>query len=300
MWQDKLRYLAPGAAAAACLALTPLGASAQQSGVQIQVPNSNNNAQYYQSQNQYRQGQNRNFRNGGIQIHVPQSNHSPVGGQGGFHVNLPFTVPMAGNGNGGVGTSGSRGMAASRGGNMAGGGNQFGNAQSYGGSTYGNASNGGNSGNFGGGMSNGGQTQGQTMGVVTTTPATGGVTNAGTHLGAQASFIDGQQVNQLIGDTVYNMQGQNIGTVNDFIIKNGVVRYAIVESGAAFFGLIPGKQVAVPVSELQFNNQNAHLQLALSRQQFQNLPSYNPNDHGNSTLNGNGATSATGGNSDNY
>ncbi|HET7586994.1 MAG TPA: PRC-barrel domain-containing protein [Gammaproteobacteria bacterium] len=267
--QHKYRILASGAAVAACMVLAPLGASAQQSGVQIQVPNTKN-AQYYQSRN-------RTYQSGtGIHIRVPQS--AVRSGTGGTPVTLPFKVPVNGAGAGLGAGSGSGGQLSSS-------------------RSYDDTTSNGTSGNNG---FHGAQMQQQMSGTVSVTPASGGVTNAGTHLGAQANFIDGRQINDLIGDTVYNTQGQNIGTVNDFIVKNGVVRYAIVESGAAFFGLIPGKQVAVPVSELQFNNDNAHLQLAMSRQQFQNLPAYSPNGHGNDTLNGDGATAATGGNADNY
>lgn len=261
MLQFNYRNLAPGAAVAACLSLTPFAASAQQqNGVQVQVPNQNrNSSQYYRNENAPRIGS-------PFRITVPLRQQA-AGGNGGVHVNLPFVVPMAHANSGG----------------------QQGGMQSYGGQQAGGWS-------FNGGSNSYGQTNGQSMGVVSTTPATGGVTNAGTQLGARASMIGGQQINNLISTTVYNMQGQNIGTVNDFVIKNGVVRYAIVESGAAFFGLIPGKQVAVPVSELQFNNNNAHLQLAMSRQQFQNLPPYNPDDHGTSTLTGYHNRSITAGN----
>lgn len=268
------RYLVPAAVTAMCTALVPLAANAAQTGggqqqsqnrsspIQIQVPNQTGPNRIQIGANGGRGGA-----AGGIQIHVPQPRNS-TGSSGGIHIRAPQSnQPMVVNGQGagnGVGrqAGGVQLQSNASGSSVASNGPQhLGTVR-----VTPNGSNGSTSNGTGSGGQNGAGPQ---------------VATNSNPVAANPAQVQGQPLQKWVGDAVYNTAGQNIGSVHGFVIDHNRVTYAVIETGASFFGLIGGKLVAVPVTKLTFNSQKARLQASISQQQFQNLPAYHPDQHQN-------------------
>jgi sporulation protein YlmC with PRC-barrel domain len=98
------------------------------------------------------------------------------------------------------------------------------------------------------------------------------------------------RASKLIGSTVYDVNNQKIGSVQDLILnKDGRAATAVVDVGS-FLG-VGGKNVAVSLNDIKTDNNR--LTLDRSKQQLQNAPNYQLNDR--NTGAGAGPSPVTGG-----
>jgi sporulation protein YlmC with PRC-barrel domain len=83
------------------------------------------------------------------------------------------------------------------------------------------------------------------------------------------------RASKIIGSSVYDVNNQKIGSVQDLVLnKDGRAVVAVVDVGS-FLG-IGGKDVAVSLNEIKADNNR--LTLDRSKQQLQNAPSYQLDD----------------------
>jgi hypothetical protein len=76
-----------------------------------------------------------------------------------------------------------------------------------------------------------------------------------------------------IGKEVKNMQGDDLGTVKEFVKdSDGRVSFAILSTGG-FMG-IGDKKVAIPYSALTFNTKEDHYTTSISKDQLANAPAF--------------------------
>src|SRR5947208_585246 len=100
-----------------------------------------------------------------------------------------------------------------------------------------------------------------------------------THAAAMGNMIQPDEIraSKLIGETVYDVQNRNIGSVKDVILnRSGNVDAVVVDVGS-FLGM-GGKYVAVPLSDIKTDNNR--LTLDRSKEQLQQMAKYeleNPN-----------------------
>jgi len=82
-----------------------------------------------------------------------------------------------------------------------------------------------------------------------------------------------EEMSLLIGDKVKNVEGEELGTVRDFIWDSeGRVSFAIVSHGD-FLGF-GGKRVAVPYSALTYDEDKSYFTCAISEDRFANAPEF--------------------------
>jgi PRC-barrel domain len=76
-----------------------------------------------------------------------------------------------------------------------------------------------------------------------------------------------------IGKEVKNMEGEDLGTVKEFVKdSDGRVSFAILSTGG-FMGL-GDKKVAIPYSALTFNTKEDHYTTSISKDQLANAPTF--------------------------
>jgi uncharacterized protein YrrD len=76
----------------------------------------------------------------------------------------------------------------------------------------------------------------------------------------------------VIGAKVVNNKGDKIGSIEDLVIDNDKVQYAVVSVGG-FFG-IGAKHVAVPIDQLKLGKDQAYLISAETADQLKQMPEY--------------------------
>ena len=89
----------------------------------------------------------------------------------------------------------------------------------------------------------------------------------------------------IIGDKVENLDGENLGTIENLMvnISSGMIEYVVLESGS-FLGL-GGKYFAVPFSQLYLNPDKECFILNREKEYFNNIPGFDKshwpdtNDH---------------------
>ena len=80
------------------------------------------------------------------------------------------------------------------------------------------------------------------------------------------------QADQIIGKSVVNAHGNNIGDIEDLVVDANDNIYAIVSVGG-FLG-IGDKQVAIPVDRLQVSEENVVLMSQASEEELKRMPAY--------------------------
>ncbi len=86
-----------------------------------------------------------------------------------------------------------------------------------------------------------------------------------------------QRVSELVGTNVVGANGRNAGEVENLLIdRSGNVRAAVIEWGG-FLG-IGQRRAVVPIEELQFTDGTDRAQLNMSREQLEQLGSYDQNN----------------------
>jgi sporulation protein YlmC with PRC-barrel domain len=80
--------------------------------------------------------------------------------------------------------------------------------------------------------------------------------------------------NSIVGDTVENFEGENLGKIQDLMINlySGNVEYAVIEFGS-FLGL-GGKLFAIPFKELQLNANGEVFFLKRDKEYLKNSPGF--------------------------
>jgi hypothetical protein len=71
---------------------------------------------------------------------------------------------------------------------------------------------------------------------------------------------------------VVNATGDEVATIEDLVIDQNQIRYAVLSVGG-FLG-IGDKKVAVPFDELQLGKDEAYLMSATTEQQLEQMPEY--------------------------
>ncbi|MGI9232581.1 MAG: PRC-barrel domain-containing protein [Woeseiaceae bacterium] len=83
---------------------------------------------------------------------------------------------------------------------------------------------------------------------------------------------------KLIGSSVHNDRGEDLGTINDLLIDldNGEIRYAVLSFG----GLLGfrNKYIAVPLPLLQVSKDSGKCMLNESKVQLRQSPGFNKNE----------------------
>jgi len=82
----------------------------------------------------------------------------------------------------------------------------------------------------------------------------------------------------LIGKTVVNASGDEVGEIQNLVIDQSDVVSAVIEVGG-FLG-IGGKQVAVPFDQLQTGEDEAVWQTSASEEELENMPAYEEDSEG--------------------
>ena len=77
----------------------------------------------------------------------------------------------------------------------------------------------------------------------------------------------------LMGYSVTNLQGQNVGQVEDLILDQDNRPVGLVISVGGFLGL-GAKHVALPMSEFQINRENKVVQVSFSKEELNKAPSF--------------------------
>jgi hypothetical protein len=88
------------------------------------------------------------------------------------------------------------------------------------------------------------------------------------------------EVGQILGSSVMNAQKEYLGSINDFIIDNERITFAILSHGG-FWG-IGRKLVAIPFGALSYEKMDRHFVLDISREKLESAPRFDRNtDLGN-------------------
>ena len=82
----------------------------------------------------------------------------------------------------------------------------------------------------------------------------------------------------LLGNDVYNRQGEDLGTIKEFMIdmRSGVINYAVLSFGG-FLG-VGDRLFAVPWRALKLDTENKRFILDLSRERLKDAPGFDK-DH---------------------
>jgi sporulation protein YlmC with PRC-barrel domain len=94
--------------------------------------------------------------------------------------------------------------------------------------------------------------------------------------GAESNAVTEAQVEagKLMGATVWNLQGEKLGNVKDFIVDLPADRImAVIISSGGFIG-IDGELSAIPPNALRFNGGHDALQLDVSKEALANAPHF--------------------------
>ncbi|UEM22116.1 PRC-barrel domain-containing protein [Skermanella mucosa] len=80
--------------------------------------------------------------------------------------------------------------------------------------------------------------------------------------------------NDLIGRSVIGADGEELGTISDFLLSlSGGIDRLIVASGG-FLGIVGGREVAIPWSETETGLDTGDIRVTLTRGDFENAPEY--------------------------
>jgi sporulation protein YlmC with PRC-barrel domain len=110
----------------------------------------------------------------------------------------------------------------------------------------------------------------------TPAPAQSGASRPAPAAATQATGMDLQSVQSLIGTNVYGANGREAGEVENLLIDSaGRVRAAVVEWGG-FLG-IGERQAMVPIERIQLGGQNGRATLDMTREELEALPRYDRN-----------------------
>jgi len=80
------------------------------------------------------------------------------------------------------------------------------------------------------------------------------------------------EVNRLVGTFVNNPQGEYLGKIDDFIVDEGRIGFAILSHGG-FLG-VGGRLIAVPFSALSYDHERRHFVLDMSRERLESAPGF--------------------------
>lgn len=114
--------------------------------------------------------------------------------------------------------------------------------------------------------------------TATTTPADPQATQPGAAAGAQPmNNANGFLASQLMGQTVFTSNNENVGEINDLVIAKDQQGTIMAVVGVGGFLGIGEKDVAVPMTDIQVNkdaNNNTVLIINQSRQQLESSPAF--------------------------
>jgi sporulation protein YlmC with PRC-barrel domain len=81
----------------------------------------------------------------------------------------------------------------------------------------------------------------------------------------------------IIGDRVENLDGENLGTIDNLMINinSGIIEYVVLESGS-FLGL-GGKLFAIPFSQLYLNADKECFIMNREKEYFKSVPGFDKN-----------------------
>jgi len=87
----------------------------------------------------------------------------------------------------------------------------------------------------------------------------------------------------LTGDKVVNLEGEDLGTVTDFMIDtdNGRVVYAVLSFGG-FLGM-GDKLFAIPLESLRLDTENKRFMLDITKERLENAPGFDKDNWPRST-----------------
>jgi putative membrane protein len=117
-----------------------------------------------------------------------------------------------------------------------------------------------------------GNAQQQAAAESTTTPKPTATKPAGSQQAAVQPTAAQVKAEDVIGAKVVNNKGDKIGSIEDLVIDNDKVQYAVVSVGG-FFG-IGAKHVAVPIDQLKLGKDQAYLISAETADQLKQMPEY--------------------------
>jgi PRC-barrel domain len=79
-------------------------------------------------------------------------------------------------------------------------------------------------------------------------------------------------VDQVLGSRVVNAEGAEVGEIEDLVLDQNQIAYAVVSVGG-FLGM-GEKRVAVPLDELQLGEGETYLMTAATQDQLEQMPEY--------------------------
>jgi len=92
-----------------------------------------------------------------------------------------------------------------------------------------------------------------------------------------AQMLGGQSVRKLVGKTVYNLEGRDIGTISDFVVDSRgsgekPITFAVVGVGG-FLGL-GKKDVAIPIEHMRIQGDRIQVSSNVTADQLKRMPEY--------------------------
>jgi putative membrane protein len=102
-----------------------------------------------------------------------------------------------------------------------------------------------------------------------------GQQQAGTQAQQQQAGTEAEpsiSIKEVLGSKVVNAKGDQVGEIEDLVVDQNQIRYAVLSVGG-FLG-IGEKKVAVPFDELQLGDNEAYLMSATTEQQLEQMPEY--------------------------
>jgi putative membrane protein len=102
-----------------------------------------------------------------------------------------------------------------------------------------------------------------------------GQQQAGTQAQQQQAGTEAEpsiSIKEVLGSKVVNAKGDQVGEIEDLVVDQNQIRYAVLSVGG-FLG-IGEKKVAVPLDELQLGDNEAYLMSATTEQQLEQMPEY--------------------------
>jgi len=90
----------------------------------------------------------------------------------------------------------------------------------------------------------------------------------------QATF----RAEDIIGRDVVNLEGEEVGEVNDVVVANDRDEMFLVVGVGGFLGM-GEKDVALPVSDLRMSSDNVLLMSQKSEDQLKEMPEFNESDY---------------------
>jgi hypothetical protein len=79
-------------------------------------------------------------------------------------------------------------------------------------------------------------------------------------------------VDQVLGSRVFNAEGQEVGAIEDLVLDQNQIAYAVVSVGG-LLGL-GEKRVAVPLDDLQLGEGETYLMSSATQDQLEQMPEY--------------------------